>query len=79
MVGIGRGSGDPRRHGAGLVDPLLQHLTLLVLAVIHQLIGIFGLIQLTERGVDPQLAEHAFHTEGPRFVWNDRYDAIFHL
>ena len=79
MVGIGSGSGDPRRHGAGLVDPLLQNLALLVLAVIHQLIGIFGLIQLTERRVDPQLAEHAFHTEGPRFVWNDGYDTVFDL
>ncbi len=40
MVGVGRARGGERRHGAGLVDALLQHLPVfLVFAVIHQLVG----------------------------------------
>ena len=42
----------------------LQHLAGLVLAVVHQLVGVDRLVLLAERRVDADLAEHAFHAEG---------------
>src|SRR5690606_10951851 len=57
VVGVGRPGGDPRRHRTGFGDAFLQDLALLVLLVEHQLVGILRRIQLTDRGIDAQLAE----------------------
>ena len=40
--GIRRRSGDPGRHGAGLIDAFLEHLAGLVLLVVHELVGVLG-------------------------------------
>ncbi|MNO58461.1 hypothetical protein D3C76_490200 [compost metagenome] len=72
-----RGTGsDERRHGAGFVDAFLEDLALLVFAVEHHLVFIDWLVELADRRVDAQLAEHAFHTEGTGFVRDDRDDAL---
>ena len=39
------------------------------------LIGVLRPVQLPHRGPDAELAEHAFHAEGSRFVRHDRHDA----
>ena len=44
--GIRRRRRDPGAHRAGFVDPLLQHLARLVLAVIHELVGVLRLVEL---------------------------------
>ncbi len=72
-----RGAGcHPRGKRTGLTDALLQHLSLDVLAVIHQLIGVLWLVQLAYRGVDAELAEQSFHTEGARLIRHDRYHVL---
>src|SRR4029079_1433889 len=58
----GRG-GEPGRERARLVDALLEDLAVLVLAVEHEVTSVLGLVQLADRGVDPELAEHALHPE----------------
>ena len=71
-----RGSGrNPRRDRAGLVDAFLQDLPELVFAIPHELLGVLRVVELADRRVDPELAEHAFHAEGTRFVGDDRHDA----
>src|ERR1700733_8911591 len=70
---VRRGGGHPRRNRAGFVDALLQNLTGLVFAVPHQLIGVLRTVELPERLVHADLAEHAFHAERARLVGNDRY------
>ncbi len=67
---------DPRAHRARLVDAFLQHLARLVLAVVHQLIGVLRLVELPHRRVDAELPEHPFHAERARFVGNDRHDVL---
>ena len=71
---VRRGGGEPGRERTGFVDAFLQNLAALVLAVIHDLVGIDRLVQLADRGVDADGAEQAFHAEGTRFVRNDRHD-----
>ena len=46
----------------------------LVLLVVHQLRRVLRLIELPDRGVDPDLAEQALHPERARFVGHDRHD-----
>ena len=67
---------DPARHRAAFVDALLQHLAVLRLAVVHQLVGVLRLVELAERRVDAELAEHALHAEGARLVGHDRHDVL---
>ena len=61
-------------NAPGLVDALLQHLALLVLAVEHELLGVLGRVELADLAEDPQLAEHALHAERARLVGHDRHD-----
>ncbi len=42
----------------------------------HHLVFIDWLVELADGGVDAQLTEHAFHTEGTGFVRDDRNDAL---
>src|SRR5690606_19629450 len=74
--GVGGAGGDEGAHGPRLVDAFLEDLTFLVLFVEHHLVFIDWLVQLADRGVDAELTEHAFHTEGTGFVRNDRDDAL---
>ena len=76
VVAVGGAGGDKRRHGAGFVDAFFEDLALLVLAVEHHLVFIHRLVELADRGVDAELAEHAFHAEGAGFVRDDRDDAL---
>ena len=79
-VGAVRGpGGDERRDRAGLGDPLLEDLAVLVLLVEHQLLGVLGLVELADRRVDPDLAEHPLHPERPRLVGDDRDDVAAQL
>ena len=73
MRAVGGGGGYPRRHGAGLVDAFLQNLPAFVLLVKHQLIGVLRRVELAHAGINAELAEHAFHAEGARFVRHDGY------
>jgi hypothetical protein len=73
------GRGDPAGHRAAFVDAFLQHLAVLVLAVVHQLVGVLRLVQLAHLAEDAELAEHAFHAEGARLRRHDRHDALADL
>ena len=42
----------------------------------HHLIGILRLVQLTLRGIDAELAEHAFHAEGARLIGHDGHHML---
>ena len=79
MVRIGRTRRDPRTHRAGLVDPLLEDLPFLVLAIRHELVGVLRHIELTDRGIDADLAEQPLHPEGARLVRHDRHDVTADL
>ena len=63
--------GDPVAHRTRLVDSFLQHLPALVFLVEHELVGILRRVLLAELVPDAELAKHAFHAEGARFVGND--------
>ncbi len=76
VVAVGGTRRDERGEGAGFVQAFLQDLTILFFAVIHHLVAVDRLVQLPHRGVDTQLAEHAFHAEGTRLVGEDRHDAL---
>ncbi len=79
MVAVRGARGEPGTECAGLVDAFLEDLAFLVLAVIHELIRILRRVELSLGGVDADLAEHAFHAEGARFVGNDRHDVLADL
>ena len=70
------GGGDPSGHGARFVDAFLEHLPVLVLLVVHQLLGILRTIELADLGEDAELPEHALHAEGAALVGDDRHDAL---
>src|ERR1700733_14018212 len=74
VIAVGGAGGHPRAQRAGLVDALLDHLPLLVLAVGHQGLGVLRRIQLADGGIDADLAEQPFHAEGARLVRHDRHD-----
>ena len=71
MVGIRRCSRNPVCHRACFVDAFLQNLTVLRFLVEHHLVAIFGCVGLTQRVVDADGAEQAFHAESAAFI---RYD-----
>ncbi|KAG0926706.1 hypothetical protein G6F31_018293 [Rhizopus arrhizus] len=75
MRAMGGGRGDPRRHGARLVDAFLQDLALAVFAVDAELVRILRRVQLPHVRVDAYLPEHAVHAERARFVRHDRHHA----
>ena len=60
----------------GFVDPLLEDLTGLVLAIEHEFVGILRPIELSHLREDPELTEHALHAEGAALVRHDRNDAL---
>ncbi|RMP03941.1 hypothetical protein ALQ30_05663 [Pseudomonas syringae pv. persicae] len=76
VAGIRSTGSDEGGHGARFVDAFLENLAFLVFAIEHHLFFIDWLVELADRRVDAQLAEHAFHTEGTRFVRDDRHDAL---
>jgi hypothetical protein len=63
VVGVRRCRGNPRRERARLVDALLEDLTVLVLAIEHEVLGVFRRVELPHLREDPELAEHALHAE----------------
>jgi len=79
VVGISGASCGPGTKRAGLVDALLENLSLFILAVVHEFTGVNRLVQLTFRGVNPDLAEHALHAEGTCLIGNDRHDVFADL
>ena len=52
---------------------------MLILLVEHQLGRVLGLIELADRGVDPDLSKQPLHPEGPRLVGDDRDDVASEL
>ena len=76
VIRIGGRGRDPGAQAPRLVDALLENLPLLVLAIEHELIGVLRRVELAHRGIDADLAEHAFHAEGARLVGNDRHDVL---
>src|SRR5690606_15374847 len=76
VVAVGGTGGHERGEGAGFVQAFLQDLAVLLFAVVHHLVAVDRLVQLPHGGVDAELAEHAFHTEGTGFVGKDRHDAL---
>ena len=75
-IGIGGRRRDPRGHGPGLVDALLQHLARAVLLVIGELVGVLRAVELADLREDAVLPEHALHAEGAALVRHDRHDAL---
>src|SRR5699024_12201811 len=75
MVTVVCGCGNPRRHRTSFSDPFFEDLTFYILFVVHHLALVHWLIQLAHCRVNTQLAEHAFHTKGARFVWHYWHDA----
>ena len=76
---VRRRGGDPGAHRARFADALLQDLAVLVLLVEHQLVGVLRRIELTDVGIDAELAEHAFHAESARLVRHDRHHQLADL
>ena len=76
---VGGRRGDPVGHRAGLVDALLQHLAVLALLVVAELVGVLRRVELPLRVVDAELAEHALHAEGAALVRHDRHDVLADL
>ena len=74
VVRVCRGGRDPGREGAGLVDPLLQDLAVLVLPVEHEVVRVLGLVELADLREDSELAEHPLHPERPELVGDDRHN-----
>ena len=74
VIGVAGAGRHPRAECACFIDSFLQYLPGFVFFVKHQLAGIYWLVKLTDRRIDTQLAEHAFHAEGARFVGDDRHD-----
>ena len=74
VVRVRGGGGDPRGERARLADPLLQDLPLDVLPVVHELVGVLGLVELALGRVDPELPEEPLHTERARLVRHDGHD-----
>src|ERR1700690_3681039 len=64
--------GDERGHRARLVDALLKDLAFRILAVIHELIGVLGPIELADLAEDPDLPEQTLHAEGAALVGDNR-------
>ena len=75
VAGVRSTGSDEGAHGARFVDAFFEDLALLVFLVEHHLVFIDWLVELADGGVDAQLTEHAFHTEGTGFVRDDRDDA----
>ena len=67
-------SGDETRHRSALGDPFFEDLAVLGFLVIGDRAGVDGFVKLTGVGVDPDLLEHTFHSEGSRLVRDDRND-----
>ena len=74
VVGVGGRGGDPGTERPRFVDPLLEDLPALGLAVGHQLVLVLRVVELPDLAEDPELAEHPFHPERARLVGNDRHD-----
>ena len=74
MHGVGSRSCNPVAHGARFVNAFLKNLTIFALFIEHQLVMIFRNVVLAFLVPDANGAEHAFHTEGARFIRNDRDD-----
>src|SRR5690606_21263901 len=75
VIAVRRAGRGPGTERARLVDAFLQDLALLVLAVVRELIGVLRRVELTERRINADLAEHALHAERARLVRHDRHHA----
>src|SRR5690554_5002684 len=73
---VGSSSCHPGRHGTSFVNALLHDLAFLVFPVIHDLVAVLGHVLLPLGGVDTQLPEHAFHTEGAGFIGHNGHHAF---
>ena len=72
--GVGRASGNERRHGTRFRNALLEDLPVFSFLVIQQAISIDWLIELAHVGINTTLAKQCFHTEGARFIRHDGHN-----
>ncbi len=72
--GVGRRQRDERRHGTGLGDALLEDLSLAVLGVAEDEVGVHRRVALALGGVDLGLGDERLETEGACFVGDDGCD-----
>ena len=79
VIGVRRACRKPGAERATFIDAFFEDLAFLVLAVVHQLTGIFGLVQLPFRRIDTELSEHALHAERTRFIRHDWNDTVADL
>ena len=68
-----------RTHRPGFGDSFFENLAVSGFLVVRDLLRIDRLVQLSGVGIDAELAEHAFHAEGPRFVGHDRHHVLADL
>ena len=77
--GVCVAGGDEGRERAGLGDAFLQHLAVLGLLVVEQVLPVHGFVELPDARVDAHLPEQRLHAEGARLVRDDRHDQRSHL
>src|SRR6267142_294380 len=73
---VGGARGDERGHGAGFSDSLFEDLAVFGFLVVHQGVDVDRLIFLADAGINSGRSKERFHTEGARFVRNDRNDEL---
>ena len=74
--GAGRGEGG---HGARFGNAFLQDLAVLLFAVVEQHVVIVRLVLLPFAGVDSDLANRRFQSEGPGLIGHDGHDQLADL
>ena len=75
MIAVRSAGSHPSSKSTGLVNAGLNHLAIFAFTIGGQGIRIFWLVQLTDRGINAQLTEHALHTEGACLIRHDGHYA----
>src|ERR1700730_9223856 len=65
VVRVRRRGGKPGAEAPGLIDAFLENLSLFVLAIEHELVGVLRRVELPDRRIDSDLTKHALHAESP--------------
>ncbi len=74
VIGVGRASGDKRRHRTGLGDAFLENLAVLRFVIEAHALVVHRLVELALGRVDADLAEERIDAKRARFVGDDRHD-----
>jgi hypothetical protein len=68
-------SSDKVRQAAGFGYTFLEDLAIFSLGVGEHQLGVDGLVELTERGINPEILEKSIHAKSPCLVWVYWHDA----